>query len=345
MVAESTAPVGILVSEEVARSDGKQLLAICAEIGLPAELVVNRVGQPLPPAALDRIGFALLSVDVIGLSSKTALAPELAAFMETLRCALNLRWLQVPSAGMDRPFYAELRDRGARLTSATGANAKAVAQTALAGVLALARGIPMWLDAQRAHRWQPLRGSLMPRQLEGEHAVVIGTGPIGQDIGRLLKAFELRVTGVRRSPAPGPSFDRVVGFGDLERAAAEADWIVIACPLTEVTRNLVDAKLLARVRSGARLVNIARGEIVDELALVEALRKGALGGAYLDVFAIEPLPESSPLWDMPNVLISAHSAGNSTAHQRGVIELFKNNLHRIAAGQSLINEWRADLSK
>ena len=344
-MADATAPLGILVSKEVERADGKQLLATCAGIGLPAELIVNRVGQPLPPAALERIGFALLSVDVIGMSSKTVLAPELASFVATLRSAPNLRWLQVPSAGMDRPVYAELRERGVRLSSATGANAKAVAQTAVAGILALARGIPMWLDAQRSHRWQPLRGPLTPLQLDGQHAVVIGMGPIGQDIGRLLKAFELRVTGVRRSPASAPSFDRVVGFGDLAGVVAEADWIVIACPLTGETRNLIDAKLLARMRPAARLVNVARGEIVDEPALAEALRKGALGGAYLDVFATEPLPESSPLWDMPNVLISAHSAGGSTGHQRAVTELFKNNLERIAAGQPLINEWLADPSK
>ena len=342
MAAVATAPVGILVSEEVARTDGEQLLSICAGIGLPAALVVNPVGRALPPEELERISFALLSVDGIGMSSKTFLAPELAAFVATLRAAPNLRWVQVPSAGMDRPIYTELRERGVRLSSATGANAKAVAQTAVAGVLALARGIPMWVDAQRSHLWKPLRGPLMPQQLEGQHAVVIGMGPIGLDIGRLLKAFELRVTGVRRTPAPAPSFDRVVGFGELAGVVAQADWIVVACPLTESTRNLIDAKLLARVRRGARLVNVARGEIVDEAALAEALRQGVLGGAYLDVFTTEPLPESSPLWDLSNVLISPHSAGNSTGHQRAVIELFKHNLQRIAAGQPLINEWLAD---
>ena len=329
----------------MAQSDGEELLATSREAGLRADLVVNPVGRPLPPATLDRIDFALLSVDVIGMSSKTVLEPELASFVETLRAAPNLRWLQVPSAGMDRPFYAELRDRGVRLTSATGANAKAVAQTAIAGILALSRGIPQWIDAQRARQWKPLRGPLMPRALDGQHAVVIGMGPIGQDIGRLLKALELRVTGVRRSPAPAPSFDRVVSFADLGSVVAEADWIVVACPLTPETRNLVDAKLLARVRPGARLVNVARGEIVDEPALAAALHAGPLGGAYLDVFATEPLPASSPLWDMPNVLISAHCAGNSTGHQRGVIDLFKKNLRRIAAGQPLINEWRAEAVK
>ena len=338
-MADPISPAGILVSEVVAQSDGAALLAICSEIGLPADLIVSRAGRPLSPAALDRIGFALLSVDVIGMSTKSVYEPELATFVEALLAAPNLRWLQVASAGMDRPFYAQLRDRGVRLTSAAGTNSKAVAQSAVAGLLALARGVPMWLDAQRAHRWQPQRGPLMPTQLDGQQAVVMGMGPIGQNIGRLLAALELRVTGVRRSPAPAPGFDHVVGFDDLSRVVEQADWIVVACPLTEQTRHLVDAGLLARCRAGARLVNVARGEIVDEQALVEALRSGALGGAYLDVFTTEPLPESSPLWDLPSVLISAHCAGNSTGHQRGVMDLFKNNLQRLAAGQPLINEW------
>ncbi len=331
--------LGLLVSDVVAQSDGERLLAAA---GGPAELAVVRVGEPLPQSTLDRVAHALLSVDVIGLSSKSVHGPELESFLEALRACPRLRWLQVPSAGMDRPFYAEFRDRGVRLTSAAGANASAVAQSALAGILALARGVPQWLDAQRARRWQPLRGPLMPQQLDGQRAVVVGMGPIGLDIGRFLDVLGLRVSGVRRSPAAAPGFERVVGFDQLDAVAADADWLILACPLTERTRGLVDARLLARLPAGARLVNVARGEIVDEPALVDALRAGALGGAYLDVFATEPLPEGSPLWSLPGVLISAHSAGNSTGHQRNLIELFRSNLQRIAAGQPLINEWRVE---
>ncbi len=341
-MAPASTPTGILVSEPVARSDGARLLEAGRQAGFDAVLVVDRPGETPSAGSLALIRFALLSVDVIGLSSKTLAGPELASFVDTLRAAPDLRWLQVPSAGMDRPFYAELRERGTRLSSAAGANAKAVAQTALAGLLALSRGVPLWIDAQRARRWRPLRGELTPEQLDGQRAVVFGMGPIGLDIGRLLAALDLHVTGVRRTPAPAPGFERVVAYGDHAQAVAAADWVVLACPLTDETRRLVDAPFLARMRRGARLVNVARGEVVDEAALVDALRGGSLAGAYLDVFENEPLPAGSPLWDLPGVLVSAHSAGNSTGHQRGVIDLFCRNLQRIAADRPLINEWRAD---
>jgi D-2-hydroxyacid dehydrogenase (NADP+) len=332
-------PLCILVSAAVAASDGPGLVAACAQAGVEAQLLLHDRQRPLSPAELERIDCALLSVDVIGDSSKSRIDPELATFSDTLRAAPHLRWLQVCSAGMDRPLYGELRRRGVRLSSGAGTNAKAVAQTALAGVLALARGLPHWVAAQRDHRWAPLRGAITPVALEGQRAVVIGMGGIGCDIARLLSAFDLRVTGVRRTPAPAPHFESVVGLDDIDSVLPQADWLVLACPLTEETRGLVDARRLALMKPGSRLVNIARGEIVDETALAEALRSGALAGAYLDVFAVEPLPESSPLWDMPNLLVSPHSAGNSTHHQRNVIALFRDNLHRLATGQALVNEW------
>ena len=177
---------------------------------------------------------------------------------------------------MDRPFYGDLHDKGVRLTSSAGANAKAVAQSAIAGILALSRCVPLWIDAQRQHRWHPLRGELIPPQLDGQHAVVVGMGAIGLDIGRVLHALELRVTGVRRSPAPQQYFeqyfDQVVGFEALDSVLASADWLVLACPLTDITRKLLDHRRLQAMRSTARIVNVARGEIIDEDALISTLR-------------------------------------------------------------------------
>lgn len=170
--------------------------------------------------------------------------------------------------------------------------------------------------------------------------MIIGTGDIGSDIAKLLSALAMRVTGIRRTPAPAASFDMVLGIESIESVLADADWLIFACPLTEETRGLLDHARLQRLKPGARLVNIARGEIVEEPALIEVVRSGSLGGAYLDVFAHEPLPFESPLWDLPSVLISPHSAGNSTNHQQNVIELFQRNLIRLALGHSLINEWK-----
>jgi D-2-hydroxyacid dehydrogenase (NADP+) len=340
VVIPSEESAGIFVSQSVASSDGAALLRTCGQAGLPGHLVVHDRTRPPSPAELASIRIALLSVDVIGLSSKTKLEPELATFVDTLYAAPNLQWLQVCSAGMDRPFYAELHSRGVRLTSAAGANAKAVAQTAVAGLLALSRCIPMWIEAQGKRQWKPMRGALIPPQLEGQHAVVVGMGGIGLDIGRVLKALELRVTGVRRSPSTQPYFDRVVGFNELDSVLPDADWLVLACPLTEQTRHLIDGRRLKLMRQEARIVNVARGEVIDEAALIEALRNQAVAGAYLDVFEKEPLPPESPLWDLPGVLISAHSAGNSTGHQRGVINQFTENLIRFANKSALHNEWQ-----
>ena len=336
----SSAVFGILVSQEVARSDGAAVLELCAQSGFRAELVLHDRNQPPSVQVLQRLRLALLSVDVLGSSTKSLHEPELQTFIDTLRAAPQLQWLQAPSAGMDRPFYGELYERGVRLTSSAGANAKAVAQTAVAGILALSRCVPLWMGAQREHRWHPLRGDLIPPQLDGQHAVVVGMGAIGQDIGRILQALELRVTGVRRSPAPQAHFDQVVGFDALDSVLPEADWLVLACPLTELTRNLLDRRRLRSMRATARVVNVARGEIIDEPALIEALRGHDIAGAYLDVFVNEPLPADSPLWDMPQVIISAHSAGSSTGHQRNVVAQFRANLLRFAQGEPLHNEWK-----
>lgn len=333
-------PVGLFVSAPVAASDGQRLLDACAAAGLEAVLVVHDRSRAPTESELMRIDYALLSVDVIGESSKSFIEPELATFSDTLRRAPRLRWLQVCSAGMDRGLYSELYDRGVRLSSGSGSNALAVAQTAIAAVLALARGVPKWMQAQREHRWVPLRGALTPVALDGQRAVVVGMGGIGTHIARLLSALDVSVTGVRRASAPAKHFEQVVGFDALDTVLPQADWVVLACPLTDETRGLFNAQRLASMKAGARLINVARGEIVDEDALADALRAGVLAGAYMDVFAVEPLPSASPLWDVPHLLISPHSAGNSTQHQRNVIEMFRDNLQRLAGGQSPANEWK-----
>ena len=337
-------PLGIFLSQEVQRSESAALVALCASAGVTAELIVHDRDTPPDARALQSIRLALLSVDVIGKSTKTMLEPEMQSFVQTLRDAPNLQWLQVPSAGMDRPLYDELYERGIQLTSSAGANSKAVAQTAVAGLLALSRCIPLWLNAQKEHRWHPLRGELIPPQLDGQHAVIVGTGAIGQSIARILQAMDMCVTGVRRSATAMPDFDGVVSFDAIDSVLPTADWLVLACPLTELTRNLLNEPRLKAMRRCARVINVARGEVIDETALINALRDGHIAGAYLDVFAVEPLPAESPLWDLPQVLISAHSAGNSTGHQRNVVAQFKGNLLRFLQTQSLLNEWKPRLS-
>lgn len=281
---------------------------------------------------------AFVSRDVTGLSTKNSVLPATKAFHDSLRHAASLRWVHAHSAGADRPVYGELRARGVEVTTSSGANAGVVVQSALAGVLMLARQFPQLLAAQRARTWAPLIGTTPPRDLAGQTSVVVGWGPIGQGLGALLAALGLRVVAVRGSNAPAAAPARhSVPFERLHEVLPQADWLLMACPLSERTRGLVGAAALALLPAGARLVNVARGEVVDEPALIAALQAGTLAGAFLDVFAHEPLPAASPLWDLPNVIVTPHTAGHSDGNEGRVAALFLDNLGRWCAGEALVN--------
>ena len=169
--------------------------------------------------------------------------------------------------------------------------------------------------------------------------VVVGPGAIGNEVARLARALGLRVVGVRRSPRrEGDHADEIVPPSRLDEVLPGADWLVLACPLTDETRGLIDARRIALLPRGARFVNVARGALVDEPALVAALAEERLGGAYLDVFAEEPLPASSPLWELPRVVVSPHDAGASSGNSGRVAEIFLDNLGRWLRGEPLAGE-------
>ena len=260
----------------------------------------------------EQADIAFVSRDITGLSTKHNVLPATQQVYDLLRTAPRLRWVHIHSAGADRPVYVELRGRGVQVTTSSGANAPVVAQTALLGLLALARQWPRLLSAQREHRWAPLIATGLPRDLQGQTAVIVGWGPVGQEIGRLLGALGLDLVVVRRQAGESAGL-RTIATAQLRDVLPRADWLVLACPLTPETRGLVDASTLALLPAHAGLVNVARGEVVDEGALIEALRQQRLGGAYLDVFATEPLATDSPLWDLPNAIATPHSAGFPTA--------------------------------
>jgi phosphoglycerate dehydrogenase-like enzyme len=303
--------------------------------GLPAALG-ERTHVLVNPG--DDADVAFVSRDVTGLSTKHEVLPHTQAFHDAMRHAPSLRWVHAHSAGADRPVYGELRARGVEVTTSSGANAGVVVQTALAGVLMLARQFPQLLAAQRARTWSPLMGSGLPRDLAGQTAVVVGWGPIGQGLGALLAALGLRVVSVRGSEAPAavPAHESV-SYEQLHTVLPKADWLLLACPLSDRTRGLIDSAVLARMPAGARLVNVSRGEVIDEPALIDALRSGALAGAYLDVFAHEPLPADSPLWSLPNVIVTPHSAGHSDGNEARVAAIFLDNLRRWVHNQPLLN--------
>jgi phosphoglycerate dehydrogenase-like enzyme len=283
---------------------------------------------------------AFLSRDLFVGGTRHRLTPRFVRFVELVLAAPDLRWVQGFSAGTDLHVYGEMLARGLLLTNAAGASARPVAQTAAAALLALARGFPRILEAQRRREWRPLsHDGAEPRDLAGQTALVVGTGPIGQEIGRLCRALGLRTVGVRRNAAAGvpPGFDEATDFAHLSESLPRADWLVLACPLTATTHGLVDARALALLPPGAHLVNVSRGGVVVEDDLLAAFRSGRVAGAFLDVFTAEPLPPDSPFWNCPNVIVSPHSAAASDGLAERVAAVFCDNLGRWRRGEALRN--------
>jgi D-2-hydroxyacid dehydrogenase (NADP+) len=254
---------------------------------------------------------------------------------ELLAASPKLRFVQSISAGTDQYDKALFKERGVRLASAQGANERAVAEHALALALALRRHIHLGRDAQHERRWRPMIADPLAREQEigGLHVLVVGFGRIGQRVGRLLKAFNCRVTGLRREAQPAPdAADEVRPISYLKWALAEADIVVLTCPLTPETAGLMGRDAFARMKPSAHLINVARGKVVDEPALIAALQAGQIAGAALDVTVEEPLPATSPLWAMPNVIITPHTAGETGKYEANVIDLLEENLARLWRG-------------
>jgi len=227
--------------------------------------------------------------------------------------------------------------RGVTITSSSGASASLVAQTALTGLLSLARRFPQLAAAQRAHVWAPFMKTGLPPDLEGQTATIVGWGPIGQKLGAWLTAIGLKIIVVRQSATSLIENTRVVSFDGFRQVLPETDWLVLACPLTKQTTNLMSRDALALMKPGSHIVNISRGTVIDEPAMIDALQKGHLAGAYLDVFAQEPLHVDSPLWDMPNVICTPHTSGFSDAILHRMAQKFIENLGYWKRGEPMIN--------
>jgi len=280
---------------------------------------------------------AFVSRDVTGHSTKHQITPETQYFYDALLLAKDLKWVQVHSAGADRQIFLDLVAKDVIVTTSSGASAGMVAQTALAGIMSLARRLPQLAEAQRAHEWAPFFKTGLPPELEGQTATIVGWGPIGQKLGAWLSAIGLNIVVVRQSATSFVDGARVVAFKDFSDVLPISDWMILACPLTPQTTNLLSADALAQIKPGAHIINIARGAVIDELAMIAALNNGRLAGAFLDVFAQEPLPTSSPLWDMKNVIVTPHTAGFSDGILQRMAQMFIDNLTRWHKGEALIN--------
>ena len=256
------------------------------------------------------------------------------AVRDVWRDADALEWIHVTAAGVDTLLFDELRDSDVVVTNAHGVFDRPIAEYVLGAVIAQAKDSRNSFDLQRRHEWQHRE----TRSIAGARALVVGTGGIGREIARMLGAAGMEVRGAgRRAAADDADFGVVVASEDLATEAAWCDHLVLAAPLTPATRGLVDAAVLSAMKPDAHLVNVGRGALVDESALVSALIEGRIGGATLDVFDIEPLPIDHPLWEAPNVTITAHMSGDVVGWRDTLAAQYTENVRRWLVGQPLRN--------
>lgn len=255
--------------------------------------------------------------------------------------ARRLRWIHSASAGIEESLYPELVASAVVLTNSTGLHAICIPEHVVGQMLVLARNFHEAVRLQARGEWNRFaviahQGGL--RELHGSTLAILGAGPIGANLARLAAALGMRVRVMRRDAGrPVEHAEAVVAPADLHALLAWADFVVLAVPLTEETRGLIGAAELRAMRSGAYLINVARGEVVDEAELVRCLRSGAIAGAALDVFDEEPLPPDSPLWGLSNALLTPHISGYTATYFDRMLALFEDNLGRFLAGQPLRN--------
>ena len=260
--------------------------------------------------------------------------------------APNLRWLQCSGAGVDglRSTGILDADSGVMVTTAVGIHAIPISEYVFGSMLMFNRSWPEMVHLQDRHVWPRSTNwyKLGGRELAGQTLGIVGLGRIGRRIAQLGKAFGMRVLAIRRSGPPSesdPDIDRFYTARQLHEMLRQSDYVVIAVPLTPETEKLISEAELRAMRPGAYLVNIARGRVVDERALIRALREGWIAGAGLDVTEEEPLPTYSPLFDMPNVILTPHISGVSRNYDKRLAALFADNLRRYRAGQPLTNRY------
>ena len=335
-------PLSVLISDS-ARARWGAAIEQHVQKSLHADHAVQWVSPQSAPDAAGHYAcqVAYITRDVTGASTKTRVLEDLQRFYEVMRASPHLAWVHVHSAGADRPIFAELRQRGIKVSTSSGANAQPVAHTALGAVLALGRRFPDLWAAQQAQRWAPLVRNPDVHDLTGQTAMVVGIGRIGSEIARMLQAIGMQVVGVTRSELSGRSAHspEVCTYAEMASHLPRTHYLILACPLSPLTQQLVNAHVLSSLPQGACVVNVARGEVVDQAALIASLQSGHLGGAFLDVFETEPLDTASTLWRLPNVIISPHTAGHFAEHADRVQSLFLDNLGRFLSDTPLHNEY------
>lgn len=249
----------------------------------------------------------------------------------------KLKWINSFSAGVNPIMDSSIRELPVKLTNAKGIHGKTMALTTAGYMISFMRHSKELFERQRNHIWDK-HFDCQPQEAEGMTVGIIGAGSIGCEVARLAKALGMRVLGVKRKVTPLENFDEVYSNAELDTVLQQSDFVVIVTPLTDETRHMFCKEKFQVMKSTAVLINIARGAVVKEEDLIEALRTGEIGGAALDALETEPLPVDSPLWDMDNVIITPHYAADSRLYIDRAVKLFCDNLKRYEAGEPLINE-------
>jgi phosphoglycerate dehydrogenase-like enzyme len=301
----------------------------------------------LVPTLDEKLHVAGVEARLIGIPASGALPPEAAeaevfyynyAFprsiiADAVRTMPKLRWIHAINAGVDHLLCPELIESDILFTNSVGAHAVSIAESVFGMLLFTVKRLGEHWDAQKERRWSRARKD----ELRGKTLGVIGLGHVGAEVARLGKAFGMRVVATRRRPQPHPDVDDVWGADGLLQLLAQSDFVVMCAALTPETRGMIGAAQLRQMKPSATFVNIARGALVDEAALVQALREGWIAGACLDAFVQEPLAPEHPFWTLPNVFVTPHSSASTPQLTARALDIFVENARRYAAGEPLLN--------
>jgi len=306
----------------------------------------------IPPSHVERLRsdfphhtflHALDDGQAVGLISDAAVAFSSQVDVDQWRAARLLRWIHSPAAGVGSMLFPEMVESAVVITNSRGMSADTIAEHVIGVTLALFRRIPLAVRRQAQRQWaqDEIGGPPSNKLVSGARVLIVGFGAIGRAAAARFTALGASVTGIRRTAGQASAVEApeavIAGPERLKDLLPESDVVVIAAPETRQTRHLIGRAALDRMNPAAVLVNVSRGKLIDERALADALRGGQIGGAALDVFEHEPLTPDSPLWDMPNVLITPHTSGFRPDHWDAAVALFSDNLRRFDRGEPLLN--------
>lgn len=330
---ETSNELRLLLSARQFESNGSRIAECLAVAGKTLVPVLLEDTRPVSDCGAE---VAWFTRDVYSDSIVNHWSQHAQRFFDCCKASRQLRFVHLFSSGSDFEVVDDLIGNGVAVSSSIGASGIPLAHTAIAGMMAISRGFPRFIEFKSQRNWITPTTHDYPADLEGQTALVVGLGAVGNEIARLCKALRMRVIALTRDgQRQCRDCDEQASFADLRLVAPRSDWIFLACPSTSETRGMISRKLLDSLRPDCALINIARGALIDESALCDALAERRLRAAYLDVFSQEPLPETSRLWDLQNVIMSPHNAALSKGNEERAKLAFFDNLGAYVRGLTL----------